>query len=113
MSCATDVIAPDSEGPRNSYAVHILGDSSRLSISSDGGVAFAIHTYTAMLKIRSLHRLGTDGTVQITVVHNSHSHHQPIVRGGILRVFVSSTLPIMVQVLHSVGGVLFGSLRGK
>ena len=79
MSCATDVIAQDSEGPRNRYTVRILEDSSRLSISSDGGMAFAIHTYKCMLKIRSLRRLGADHTVQITAAH--HLQGPPMVRG--------------------------------
>jgi hypothetical protein len=101
MSCAT---AEDGEGPRNKYTVRLLEDSSRLSISSDGGVAFAIHNFKAMLKIKSLRRLGTDKTVQITAAH--HHEGQPMVRGSLLRVFMPGKLPAMVQVLHAVGDVL-------
>ena len=105
MSCATNVLAPDGEGlVKNRYTVRILEDSSRLSISSDGGVAFAIHTYKQMLKIRSLRRLGTDHTVQITAAH--HLQSPPMVRGSVLQVFVPGKLPVMVQILHAVGDVL-------
>ena len=104
MSCAINILAEDGEGPRNKYTVRLLEDSSRLSISSDGGLAFAIHTYKDMLKIKSLRRLGTDKTVQITAAH--HNEGQPMVRGSLLRVFVPGKLPAMVQVLHAVGEVL-------
>jgi len=105
MACATDVLMPDGEGPRNRYTVNLLTDSSRLSISSDGGVPFAIHMYRSMLKICSLRRLGTNGTVHITIAHH-HCQEQPMVRGSILDVFVPGKLPTMVQVLHSVGDVI-------
>ena len=105
MCCATDVLVPESEGPRNAYSVRMLGDSSRLSISSssDGGVPFAVHTYQALMKIRSLRRFGTEGTTQITVVHHET---EPMARGSVLQVFRPAMLPVMVQVIRAVGNVL-------
>jgi len=45
-----------------------------------------------------------DNTVQITAAH--HHEGQPMVRGSLLTVFVPGKVPVMVQVLHAVGGVL-------
>ena len=102
MCCATDVLCPESQGPRNGYSVRMLGDSSRLCISSDGTVPFSLHTYHTLLKVLSVRRLSAK-EVQMTIACHEA---EPIARGSVLHVFRPTILPATVQVIHAVGNVL-------
>lgn len=102
MCCATDVVDPSNDGPRNGYKVRLLQDSSRLCISSDGSVAFALHNFQDMLRIRSLRRLGPNDA-QITVLHHDT---EPLARGSLLNMYRPGLPSVRVQVQHAVGHVV-------
>lgn len=109
MCCATDVVDALNEGPRNAYSVRVLQDSSRLCISSDGSVPFALHNFQDILKIRSLRRLGPF-EAQVTVLYHDS---EPFARGNILHIFRPGTAPIHIQVLHAVTNVVLVRLLAK
>lgn len=108
MACATD--REDGQGPRNRYKVRMLADSNRVCIAADGTVAFSLHNFQQLVKIRSFRRMGND-EAQITFLCLLS---EPMARGSIVEICRPSTSPTTAQVLHAVGTtILVKRLEGR
>lgn len=109
MACAQEFSTKYHRGPKNTYFVRLMEDSSRLCISSNGVVPFAIHNFQEHVKVTSFRSLGSDKAhVEISTVETD-----PLARGAMVELLHPSVVPIKAQVLHSVGRTLLVQLFGS
>ena len=102
MACAQEAHGNHHRGPQNTYFVRLLVDSSRLCISSDGRMPFAIHNFHEHVPVTSLRPLGADKAhVEVSTVE---SH--PLARGALVELLHPALGPIQAQILHAVGRTL-------